>query len=115
MVPSGGFASPPGLGCWAPSARWCAAARARLDRAPAAFERLYDKAGFTVCRVHRPALDQLRDGAAPRPEVRPWTPADRARPLGPALPDLLSLALAPYAAHRGDTLAGVLEWHAPRP
>src|SRR5205814_4842089 len=112
---NGRWQSPPQLDYWAPSEHWYQAARARLDRAPAAFERLYDHDGFTVYAVHRAALAALHDGAAPRPEVRPWTAADRPRHVGAALPDVLSLAIGPRTAARGDTLDGVLEWHAPRP
>src|SRR5439155_26260791 len=50
-----------------------------------------------------------------RPFVRALSAGDRARRLGPGLPELVSLGLDTRTAARGDTIAGVLEWHAPRP
>lgn len=109
---NGRFDSAPHLDYWAPSAEWYRAARARLDRAPAAYERLYDHAGFTVYRLHPAELDALRGGATPRPFVRPLEAGDRGVRLGPGLPELVALHWPAHAAARGDTLAGVLEWHA---
>ena len=112
---NGRFESAPRLDYWAPSAGWYAAARARLDGAPAAFERVYDHDQFTVYRIHPAALDSLREGGAPRPFVRPLAPGDRALAGGRGLPELLSWSCATREAAHGDTLAGVLEWHATEP
>jgi hypothetical protein len=109
---NGRFETAPSLDYWAPSATWYRAARARLDHAPGAFERLYDRADFTVYRIRRPELDALRGGAPPRPFVRPLAVGERAVPLGRGLPDLVGMQLSPRTAARGDTLAGVIEWHA---
>ena len=46
------FAEIPRLDYWAPQHPWYVAARARLDAAPAAFERIYDRAAFVVYRGH---------------------------------------------------------------
>ena len=105
----------PGLNYWAPSPAWYRAARARLDRAPAAFERLYDHADFTVYRVHLPELEALHGGDTLRPFVRPLVVGDRMRPLGPGLPELVSLDLQANTAALGDTVPGVLEWHVAKP
>ncbi len=109
---NGRFETAPALDYWAPSRSWYRAARARLERAPAAFERVYDRDQFTVYRVHAAELEALRGGGAPRPCVRAPAPGDDAVALGPGLPELVSLSLAPSAAAHGDTLAGVLEWRA---
>ena len=131
---NGRFATAPHLDYWAPSTAWYRAARARLDRAPAAFERLYDHDDFTVYVVHRAELDALRGGDSARPFVRPLAAGEHELPLGPGLPGLVRLELsrpdaaepprppaaregerAALCAARGDTLAGVLEWHVDRP
>ncbi len=111
---NGRFDAAPHLDYWAPSPAWYRAARARLEREPAAFERVYDRADFTVYRLHRPELEALRGGATALPFVRPPAPGDRAIRLGAGLPDLVALEWPRSTAARGDTLAGVLEWHAPR-
>src|SRR5262245_31008173 len=102
---NGRFANPPDLDYWGPSAEWCRRARARLDRAPAAFERVYDRDRFTIYLVHRSALDALRDGAAARPGVRAVLAADHGRAIGAGLPEVVSMTLGSAAARR-DTLAG---------
>ncbi len=48
IVVNSDFPEMPRLDYWAPSRAWAAAARERLARAPAAFERVYDSRGFTV-------------------------------------------------------------------
>ena len=112
---NGRFPEPPQLDYWAPAPDWYDAARARLDRAPAAFERVYDTNRFTVYVVHRDALARLSDGGTTRPFVRARRPDDPALELGPALPRLVSFRLAPSHAGRGDTLVGRIEWRAARP
>jgi hypothetical protein len=102
---------------WASSPEWAAAARARLDAVPAAFERVHDERGFTVYRVHRTALDTL--GAPPRP--RPFTvPFVSGRfPIGRRfaddMPVVHRLQLWPARVVRGDTLRGVADWRALAP
>ena len=112
---NGRFPEPPPLDYWAPARDWYDAARARLDRAPAAFERVYDANRFTVYVVHRDALARLGDGETPRPFVRARAPGDPALDLGSGLPRLVSFRFAPDRAARGDTLLGRIEWRAPRP
>lgn len=107
---NGRFEEPPMLNYWAPSAGWYAAARARLGRAPEAFERVWEKDRFTVYRIHRPELELLRDGERPRSYVRAATRNDRPRPMGSRVPDLVSFQLGATEAARGDTLRGRLEW-----
>jgi len=103
----------PGLDFWTASPTWYAAARARLERAPGAFERVFEHDRFSVYRVHPEAIASLPGGEEPRPFVRPAAPGDRGRPLGPGLPELVSFGLERGRAARGDTLAGVLAWRAP--
>ena len=112
---NGRFPEPPPLDYWAPARDWYDAARARLDRAPAAFERVYDSNRFTVYVIHRDALARLDDGARPRPFVRARVSGDPALEIGPGLPRLVSFRLDPARAARGDTLLGRIEWRAPRP
>jgi hypothetical protein len=110
---NGRFVEPPALDYWAPSATWYTAARARLERAPRAFERVYAQDSFSVYVVHRAALDSLEGGATPRPFVRAPDPDDRARSMGPELPELVSFKSSATQAAHGDTLSGRLEWCAP--
>ena len=112
---NGRFPEPPALDYWAPTADWYGEARARLDRAPAAFERVYDAHRFTVYVIHRDALARLTDGGTPRPFVRARLAGDPGLDLGPGLPRLVSFRFAPDRAARGDTLIGRIEWRAPRP
>jgi len=112
---NGRFPEPPGLDYWSPTRDWYAAARTRLERAPAAFERVFDRERFTVYVIHRDALAKLTDGAAPRPFVRPRDRHDPGLDLGPGLPQLVSFKLDARRAARGDTLAGRIEWRAARP
>jgi hypothetical protein len=111
---NGRFPEPPGLDYWSPAPDWYDAARARLDRAPEAFERVYDSARFTVYVVHRDALARLTGGGAPRPFVRARTAREPGLDLGAGLPQLVSFRLAASRAERGDTLTGLIEWRAPR-
>jgi hypothetical protein len=115
------FRSPPALDYWTPMPSWFDAERARLDAAPQAFERLYDRDGFVVYRVQRGALDSLPP-PPPRPFVIPWQagigppgilPPGRA--LDPELPALSRFALLPGEGAPGDTLHGVAYWRALRP
>jgi hypothetical protein len=108
------FSEVPPFDYWAPTPGWFAAARARLDGAPAAFERIGDQGDFVVYLVHRDALGRLA-GARPRPNVTAWDHAHApiGRRLGPDLPALLNLRLWPGLASPGDTVRGVAEWRAP--
>lgn len=104
----------PPLDFWSPSPRWAAEARSRFDARPAAFERVYDRGGFTVYRVHRTALDTLSGPPAPRPFVVPYV-AGRfpiGRRFDDHLPVVHRLTLWPPRVARGDTLHGVAEWRA---
>lgn len=114
---NGRFTEIPHLDYWAPGPEWFAAARARLDAAPAAFERLIDLGDFVVYRVRTGGLDTLSAPPRPRPFVRPWDPSrDRASsPVAPGLPALVSFSLRPGVTHPGDTLRGLAEWRAATP
>ena len=105
----------PELDYWAPDADWYDAARTRLESAPAAFERVWEHDRFTVYVVHAAALDLLTGGGGARPFLRAPRAGDRAHRLGAGLPELVSFRISPSAATSGDTLAGCIEWHAPRP
>jgi len=107
------FSEIPPFDYWAPSPAWFAAARARLDAAPAAFERVADEGDFVVYQVHRGALARL-EGARPRPFVSGWDPthAPIARRFGPDLPALQNFRLEPGLASPGETVHGVAEWRA---
>ena len=111
IVLNGRFDEPPTLDYWAPSASWYAAARERLERAPGAFERVYDQDHFTVYRIHPDVLEHLTGGAAPRPFVRDAGVDDVGRALGEDLPGLVSFKMGGRTeAALGDTLHGVIEW-----
>ena len=112
---NGRFPEPPGLDYWSPAWDWYDAARARLERAPEAFERVYDERRFTVFIVHRDALARLTGGGAPRPLVRARTAREPGLDLGPGLPQLVSFRLDASRAEPGDTLTGRIEWRAPHP
>jgi hypothetical protein len=112
---NGRFPEPVALDYWSPSPDWYVAARARLERAPAAFARVYESQRFTVYRIDRDALARLTDGSTPRPFLRPRGPGDQGLDLGPGLPQLVSFRLDETRAARGDTLAGHIEWRAPHP
>lgn len=108
---NGRFDEPPALDYWAPSAAWYDAARARLERAPAAFERVYDEDRFTVYRIHLDVLARGTGGATPRPFVRDAGVDDVGRELGPDLPGLVSFQIGGRTeAALGDTLTGAIEW-----
>jgi hypothetical protein len=111
------FAEPPMLDYWSPRHAWFAAERARLDREPAAFERVFDSGDFVVYRVRRAALDTLATTVPPRPFVLPWQPAigPPERQMAPHLPGLCRFALYPRDAAPGDTLVAVADWRAPEP
>jgi hypothetical protein len=112
---NGRFPEAPGLDYWSPAPEWYDAARARLDREPAAFERVYDTNRFTIYVIHRDALDHLTGGGASRPFVHVRTLRETGLELGPGLPRLVSFGLAPSRASRGDTLTGRIEWRVARP
>jgi hypothetical protein len=109
---NGRFEEPLQLDYWSASREWYAAARARLERAPAAFERVHERDRFTVYVIHRPELELLEGGATPRAVVRPANRNDRPRPMGSGLPGLVAFRLGATQAARGDTLAGRIEWRA---
>jgi hypothetical protein len=114
---NGRFASAPSFDYWAPSAPWYRAARARLERHPEAFERIYDTDDFTVYRVRAAGLDTLDGPAPPRPYVVPYQ-AGRfpvARRIDDASPALHELELWPRALAPGETLHAVAEWRALEP
>lgn len=106
------FRAVPPADYWAPRPEWFAAARARLDAHPAAFERVLDRGDFVVYRVRRAALDSLSGSPAPRPFVDPYRAGEQpiGHRMGPGMPDFLSLRLAPAVAMPGDTLAGRISW-----
>ncbi len=115
IVLNGRFDEPPLLDYWAPSAAWYESARARFEREPQAFERIYQQDSFTVYTVHREALDSLGGGGIARPFVRMADPDDRPRSMGAGLPELVSFRAAATEVACGDTLHGQLEWRAPSP
>jgi hypothetical protein len=113
------FVEPPVLVYWAPEHDWFVAARARLDAAPAAFERVYDREGFVVYRIHPAGLDTLSTASRPRPFVTslganpgPEGGMTGIRPMGEHLPVLVDVGLAPRVAAPGDTVRGRLDWRA---
>src|SRR5262249_26876400 len=84
----------PALDVWSPAPGWYDAARARLERAPQAFERLYQNDRFSVYAIHEPALSSLRDGGTAPPFVRAARPGEPGRALGPGLPELVSAGMS---------------------
>ncbi len=106
------FEEVPALDYWTPRAEWFAEARARMDGAGAAFERVYDRGDFVIYRVHRAALDTLETPPPPRPFVSRWTLEGHgiARRITPDTPGLITLALAPRVAAPGDTVRGAIVW-----
>ncbi len=115
IVLNGRFDELPRLDFWSPTPDWYAAARTRFERAPEAFERVYEADRVSVYRLHRDALDSLSGGDSPRPFVRAAGPDDRVRELGPGLPQLVSFRLGVTEAALGDTLAGLVEWQSVTP
>jgi hypothetical protein len=114
---NGRFPEPPSLDYWKPTPEWFAAARARLDGVPGAFERVFDTGDFVVYRVRRAALDTLAVPVPPRPYVLPWEPGtwSPGRAVDPGLPALCRFALARREAAHGDTVVGIAHWRAPAP
>lgn len=102
---------------WASSPAWAAGARARLDAAPAAFERVHEERGFTVYRVHRDALDTLSAPPPRRPFSVPFVSGrfPIGRRFADDMPVLHRLQLWPVRVVRGDTLRGVADWRALAP
>jgi len=111
------FAATPHFNYWEPSVEWAAAARARFDAAPSAFEPLYDRNGFKIYRIHRAALDTLSGPPKPRPFVVPFVSGrfPVAHRYDDRVPAILDLRLWPRRGTRGDSLTGVAEWRALRP
>jgi hypothetical protein len=108
------FETRPRLLYWAPTPEWFAAARARLDAHPAAFERLRDTGDFVVYRLHRAALDDSLPPPPDRSYVRPWREGSTiAWRMGEGLPHLENLTLSPRVLDPGDSLHGVAQWRAP--
>lgn len=112
---NGRWEAAPGLDYWAPDAEWYDAARARLDSAPHAFRKVWERDRFTVYTIDRAALDTLTGGGAERPFVRALAPGDREVRLPGEVPSLVSWSLAPDTVSAGDTLSGAFEWHAASP
>ena len=117
VVVNGDFPGVPHLDYWAPGPGWAAAARARLDREPSAFERIYDRDAFTIYRVHPEALDSLRAPVPPRPFTFPFVSGRMpiGRRYADDLPVVHRLSLVPPRAARGDTLTGFADWRSLRP
>ncbi len=112
---NGRWETAPGLDYWAPDAVWYAAARARLEHAPTAFHKVWEQRDFSIYVIDRAALDALPAGGVARPFVRPLLAGDREVRLPGAVPALVSAVFAPHDTRLGDTLSGVLEWHAATP
>ena len=111
------FTTPPALDYWAPRPAWFAAARARFDREPQAFQPLFDRDGFVLYRVRRAALDSLSAPPGPRPFVVPWRPevGSPGRRVDPDLPALCRFSIERDQAAPGDTVSGVADWRVLRP
>jgi hypothetical protein len=104
------FVSPPPLDYWTPRHDGYAAARARFDAAPAAFEPAYDHDGFVVYRIRRPALDTLSTPPLARAMVTPLADAAAAREGDTGTPALMGFAQDRRSAAPGDTLHMVITW-----
>jgi hypothetical protein len=106
------FRSIPPADYWAPRPEWFAAARARLDAHPAAFEPIVAGSDFVAYRVRQAALDSLDSPPMRRPFVTPFRAGEQpiGRRMGPGLPDFLALSLVPAVMAPGDTLAGRIWW-----
>jgi hypothetical protein len=111
---NGRFPEPPALDYWSPGPGWYEASRARLDSAPGAFEKVFERDRFSIYVIHRDALDRMSGGGRPRPYARALAPSDRGVALGAGVPELVSFGLAPARVSRGDTVAGHIEWRATR-
>ena len=111
------FATPPSQHYWATEPEWFGPARARLDAAPDAFERVFDTGDFVVYRIRRSALDTLSGPPMPRPFVRPFVSgrAPIARRMGDGLPVLHMARVGPAVAAPGETLLGIADWRALEP
>jgi len=103
---------PPMLAYWRPEHEWFGAARARLDRAPEAFARVFDTGDFVVYRIDRPALARLSGPGLARPFVVPYDSARGtvARRIADDVPALQSANLWPSSVAPGDTVQGMIEW-----
>ena len=110
---NGRFSRVPPLDYWAPGPAWFEAARARLDAAPRAFPKLARSPGFALYGVDPAALDSLHGALRPRPFVTALAPGGAPSGGGPG-PRLVRLSLSGGVAAPGDSLAGALEWTAPR-
>ncbi len=108
------FPERPRLDYWGPTHFWFAAARARFDAHPAAFENVFDTGDFVIYEVRRAALDSLDTPPARRPFVNAWRagayPPGTA--LDPDMPELLGVNIADTVLEPGDTLAATALWHA---
>lgn len=112
IVLNGRWDAAPDLDYWAPDADWYEAARARLASAPSAFRAVWEQDRFSIWTIDPVALASLPRDLPVRPFRRPLTPDDRGIPIGDGVAELVGVDLAPDAAVHGDTLRGVLEWHA---
>jgi hypothetical protein len=108
------FAEVPVLDYWTPRPEWFREARARFDRHPRAFERVFDTGDFVVYRVNAAALDTLRGPATRRSFTEPYRPGESGvgRRVGPGVPALLSTSVTPRVAAPLDTLRGAIAWRA---
>ena len=111
------FGRVPRLDYWAPSPEWFRAARARLDRAPQAFERVYDSGDFVVYLVRAAGLRLLTGGGSPRTFVLPFDAVRDSAPVrrDAGIPDLVRARLLSRETRAGDSVAVVLDWHSPQP
>ncbi|HYM81456.1 MAG TPA: hypothetical protein VEY91_08595 [Candidatus Limnocylindria bacterium] len=114
---NGTFRVTPQLDYWGPGPEWHAAARARLESAPATFERLVALDGLTLYRVRREALDTLASLPPERSFVLPFVAGHFpiARRIEEGRPVLHRLGLSPRILAPGDTLNGVADWRALEP
>jgi hypothetical protein len=116
VVINSDFPDIPLLDYWSVTPQWAAGARARLDAVPAAFEKVYDRRGFTIYRVLA-GLDTLNAPAPARPFVVPFVSGrfPIGRRIGEGLPAILRLSLWPARVAVGDSLGAVAEWRALAP
>ncbi len=115
IVLNGDFSEIPSFAYWSPSPGWFAAARARLDGAPGAFERIHDRGRFVVYGVRAGALDTLSTPVPARPFVTAWDPErwPPGRRAGEGMPLVLRFSVVPRVASPGDTVLGIADWRAP--
>ena len=108
------FAEVPRLDYWTPRPEWYAAARARLDRHPEAFERVFDRDGLVIYVVRAAALAALTESPPARPFVIPFQSGafPVARRQSDGMPALHLVTFSSRVAAPGDTVRAVAEWRA---